>query len=148
MYFPGSYNAILGRPCYTKFTAIPNYTYLKLKMPRPHGVITASASFKAVYTCERANYELASTLAMAMERTKPQKIATLGDTQVPQGGPNIPRSAEDKGDAPANSDDRPKRTRTNAAPSPIRRADSSLRQKEGATKAGGEEDAQVLSHQG
>ena len=32
--FPGSYHTILGRPCYAKFMAIPNYTYLKLKMPR------------------------------------------------------------------------------------------------------------------
>ena len=31
--FRGSYHAILGRPCYAKFMAIPNYTYLKLKMP-------------------------------------------------------------------------------------------------------------------
>ena len=38
--FLGSYHAILGRPCYTKFMAIPNYTYLKLKMPGPHGIIT------------------------------------------------------------------------------------------------------------
>ena len=28
--FPGSYHAILGLPCYAKFMAIPNYTYLKL----------------------------------------------------------------------------------------------------------------------
>ena len=31
--FPGSYHAILGWPCYAKFMAIPNYTYLKLKIP-------------------------------------------------------------------------------------------------------------------
>ena len=30
--FQGTYHAILGRPCYAKFMAIPNYTYLKLKM--------------------------------------------------------------------------------------------------------------------
>ena len=30
--FLGSYHAILGQPCYAKFMAIPNYTYLKLKM--------------------------------------------------------------------------------------------------------------------
>jgi hypothetical protein len=24
--FEGSYHAILGRPCYTKFMAVPNYT--------------------------------------------------------------------------------------------------------------------------
>ena len=28
---PGAYQAILGRPCYAKFMAIPNYAYLKLK---------------------------------------------------------------------------------------------------------------------
>ena len=32
--FRGSYHAILGRPCYAKFMAVPNYTYLKLKMLR------------------------------------------------------------------------------------------------------------------
>ena len=30
--FPVSYHAIFGRPCYAKFMAVPNYTYLKLKM--------------------------------------------------------------------------------------------------------------------
>jgi hypothetical protein len=30
--FQGTYHAVLGRPCYAKFMAIPNYTYLKLKI--------------------------------------------------------------------------------------------------------------------
>jgi hypothetical protein len=30
--FRGTYHAVLGRPCYAKFMAVPNYTYLKLKM--------------------------------------------------------------------------------------------------------------------
>ena len=38
--FPKTFHAILGHPCYTKFMAIPNYTYLKLKMLGPHGIIT------------------------------------------------------------------------------------------------------------
>ena len=42
--FHGAYHAILGRPCYAKFMAVPNYTYLKLKMPGPNGVITVGAS--------------------------------------------------------------------------------------------------------
>jgi hypothetical protein len=41
----GSYHAILGRPCYAKFMAILNYTYLKLKMPSPRGIITVTSSF-------------------------------------------------------------------------------------------------------
>ena len=58
--FAGSYHAILGRPCYAKFMAIPNYTYLKLKMLGPNGIITIGASFKAVYKCEHASCELAA----------------------------------------------------------------------------------------
>jgi hypothetical protein len=43
--FHGTYHAILGRPCYAKFIAIPNYMYLKLEMSGPHGVITVGTSF-------------------------------------------------------------------------------------------------------
>ena len=45
--FPGSYHAILGRPCYAKFIAISNYTYLKLKMLGPNSVITVGSTFFA-----------------------------------------------------------------------------------------------------
>ena len=38
--FPGAYHAILGRPCYARFIAVPNYTNLKHKMPGPHKIIT------------------------------------------------------------------------------------------------------------
>ncbi|XP_066392196.1 uncharacterized protein [Miscanthus floridulus] len=50
--FPRTYHAILGRPCYTKFIAVPSYTYLKLKMPRPCRVITIGTSFQRTYECE------------------------------------------------------------------------------------------------
>ena len=43
--FPGTFHAILGRPCYAKFMVVPNYTYLKLKMPGLCGVITIGTSF-------------------------------------------------------------------------------------------------------
>ena len=43
--FLETFHAILGHPCYAKFMAIPNYTYLKLKMLGPHGVITIGISF-------------------------------------------------------------------------------------------------------
>ena len=35
-----------------KFMAVPNYTYLKLKIPGPCGVITISTSFQRTYECE------------------------------------------------------------------------------------------------
>ena len=50
--FKGAYHTILGRPSYAKFMAIPNYTYLKLKMPGPKGVITIGSSFKHAYECD------------------------------------------------------------------------------------------------
>ena len=43
--FHRTYHAILGRPCNVKFMVVPNYTYLKLKMPGLGGVITISTSF-------------------------------------------------------------------------------------------------------
>ncbi|XP_066344519.1 uncharacterized protein [Miscanthus floridulus] len=50
--FPKTFHAILGCPCYAKFLAITNYTYLKLKMSGPHGVITIGTSFQCTYECE------------------------------------------------------------------------------------------------
>jgi hypothetical protein len=32
--------------------AVPNYTYLKLKIQGPHGVITIGTSFQRTYECE------------------------------------------------------------------------------------------------
>ena len=43
--FHENYHTILGHLCYEKFMAIPNYTYLKLKMMGPYGVITIGTSF-------------------------------------------------------------------------------------------------------
>jgi hypothetical protein len=42
---------VLGRPCYAKFMVVPNYTYLKLKMPGPNGVITVGPTYRHVYEC-------------------------------------------------------------------------------------------------
>ena len=60
--FRGAYHTILGRPCYAKFMAIPNYTYLKLKMPGPRGVITVRSTFQRVYQCEVGSCDLASAV--------------------------------------------------------------------------------------
>jgi hypothetical protein len=50
--FRGTYHAVLGRPCHTKFMAVPSYTYLKLKMPGPNGVITVGSTYRHVYECD------------------------------------------------------------------------------------------------
>jgi hypothetical protein len=61
--FRGTYHAVLGRPCYAKFMAVPNYTYLKLKMTCPNGVITVSSTYRHVYECDVECMEYAEALA-------------------------------------------------------------------------------------
>jgi hypothetical protein len=46
------YHALLGQSCFAKFMVVPNYTYLKLKMPGSKGVITVECSFEQAYYCE------------------------------------------------------------------------------------------------
>ena len=65
--FSGPYHAILGRPCYAKFMAIPNYTYLKLKMPALNGVTTVGSTFSHAYMCDREHYKLATAIINSTE---------------------------------------------------------------------------------
>jgi hypothetical protein len=61
--FRGTYHAVLGRPCYAKFMAVPNYTYLKLKMPGPKGTITIGSTYRHAYECDVECVEYAEALA-------------------------------------------------------------------------------------
>jgi hypothetical protein len=61
--FRGTYHAVLGRPCYAKFTVVPNYTYLKLKMLGPNGVITIGSRNRHTYECDVECVEYAEALA-------------------------------------------------------------------------------------
>ena len=40
--FQSGYHALLGRPAFAHFNALPHYGYLTLKIPGPSGVITIS----------------------------------------------------------------------------------------------------------
>ncbi|XP_066382542.1 uncharacterized protein [Miscanthus floridulus] len=84
--FPETFHTILGRPCYTKFMAIPNYTYLKLKMLGPRGVITIGTSFHRAYECE---VECCghTTVVVASE-----ELATLRE-EVIEEAPDVKRSS-------------------------------------------------------
>ena len=75
--FLGSFHAILGRPYYAKFMAIPNYTYLKLKMPGPNGVITVSSAFSHAFTCDREHFELTTAVINSSE------LPRLGESSTP-----------------------------------------------------------------
>ena len=75
--FLGSYHTILGRPCYAKFMAIPNYTYLKLTMPGPNGDITVGSTFSHAYMCNREHYELAIAVINLAELPQLRNSSTL-----------------------------------------------------------------------
>ena len=49
--------------------AVPNYTYLKLKMLGPHGVITFGTSFQRTYECEVECCEHAAVIVASKELT-------------------------------------------------------------------------------
>ena len=55
------YHAILGRPAFAQFMAVPHYAYLKLKMPGPAGVITVNGSFIKSDQCDRDFHEVSGT---------------------------------------------------------------------------------------
>jgi hypothetical protein len=61
--FRGTYHAVLGRPCYTKFMVVPNYTDLKLKMSGPNGIITVGSTYRHAYECDVEWVEYAEALA-------------------------------------------------------------------------------------
>lgn len=50
--FRGTYHTIIGRPRYARFIAVPNYTYLKLKMSGPKSIITVGSSNEHTYNCD------------------------------------------------------------------------------------------------
>jgi hypothetical protein len=61
--FRGTYHAVLKRACYAKFMVVPNYTYLKLKMSGPNGVITVECTYRHAYECDVECVEYAKALA-------------------------------------------------------------------------------------
>ena len=57
--------------------AIPNYTYLKFKMPGLNGVITVGSTFLHAYACDREHYELATAVINSAE------FPELGNSSTP-----------------------------------------------------------------
>src|ERR1041384_3017009 len=55
------YHAILGRPAFAQFMAIPHYAYLELKMPGSTGVHTINGSFAKSDQCDRDFHKVSNT---------------------------------------------------------------------------------------
>jgi hypothetical protein len=98
--FEMSYHAILGRPAIAKFMAVPHYTYLVLKMPRPAGVLSLQGDLKISHDCDTEAVEIASTNqvpnAMMEVYAASKKLAT-SEPDIPKKSDkaNKPQPAEE-----------------------------------------------------
>jgi hypothetical protein len=83
--FPRTYHVILGRSAYAKFMEVPNYTCLKLKMPRPKGFITIGTKLQHAYECDVECFHFADSLIPSNELAEepvPEVLGILGNRQM------------------------------------------------------------------
>ena len=66
--FRSGYHALLGRTAFAKFNAVPHYTYLKLKMPGPHRVITVNGNTEHSLRTEEHTAALAAEVQSSLLR--------------------------------------------------------------------------------
>jgi hypothetical protein len=88
MDWPSQYHAILGQPVFSRFMAIPHYTYLVLKMPGPKGIITVKGSFKLSDLCDEEFHKMAQNFGMMAnygETKDKAKSSTIGAAQQLEG---------------------------------------------------------------
>src|SRR3954467_13696077 len=69
-------HAILGRPEFAQFMAVPHYAYLKLKMPGSAGVLTINGSFIKSDQCDRDFHKISDTFGAEQEL---REIAMVAD---------------------------------------------------------------------
>src|SRR4051812_38910771 len=68
VYLESCYHALLGRPALAKFMSSCHITYLKMKLPRPQGVITVAGDYTKSMECASAESNLAESLVIAREK--------------------------------------------------------------------------------
>lgn len=93
------YNALLGRPAYVKFMALPSYVYLLLKIPHPNGTITIYGSAKRALEVEVAKRELAEAALASVELKEIKKSvdpSTRPLARKSKWGPAFPPAKETK----------------------------------------------------
>jgi hypothetical protein len=79
MDWPSQYHAILGRPAFSRFMAVPHYTYLVLKMPGPNGIITVKGSFKLSDLCDKEFHKMAQKFGIMANYGEPKDKAKKRD---------------------------------------------------------------------
>jgi hypothetical protein len=96
MDWPSQYHAILGRPAFSRFMAVPHYTYLVLKMPGPKGIITVKGSFELSDLCDKEFHKMAQNFGMMVSYGEPNYKAKSMTTEVTRQLEGNPREPEVK----------------------------------------------------
>jgi hypothetical protein len=81
MDWPSQYHVILGQPAFSRFMAVPHYTYLVLKMPGPNKIITVRGSFKLSDLCDKEFHKMAQNFGIIANYGEPKNkaiSATIG----------------------------------------------------------------------
>ena len=83
------YHALLGRPALAKFMASDHVAYLKLKMPKPNGVITIAGNHKRSMESALAGSNLAQSLVIAEEKKRIKEVVERAQQVVMMNMPNM-----------------------------------------------------------
>jgi hypothetical protein len=92
MDWPSQYHAILGRPTFSRFMAVPHYTYLVLKMPGPKGIITVKGSFEVSDLCDKEFHKMAQNFGMIANYAEKIKSTTIEGVKLLEGRPAEPET--------------------------------------------------------
>ena len=113
--FETSYHAIFGRPARAKFMAIPNHTYLLLKMTALNRVLSIRGDIQTSHSCETEKINTAK----AMERSSNQALVAQAakalakeQLQIPSNDPALgsQQHPDSQTKAVVLSDDHPDKT--------------------------------------
>jgi hypothetical protein len=119
MDWPSEYHVILRRPVFSRFMAVPHYTYLVLKMPGPRGIIKVKGSFELSDICDKEFHKMAQTFGIIVEygqvKGKTNKETTTAMKQ-PEG--NKGGSIEPEEKKPQVQEENPGKSLTNESGSP------------------------------
>jgi hypothetical protein len=102
MDWPSQYHAILRRPTFSRFMAVPHYTYLVLKMPGPNGISTVKGSFELSDLCDKEFYKMAQNFGMMANYGEPKDKAKKLDYRsrtTTRRAPSIARGEKTAGTA-------------------------------------------------
>jgi hypothetical protein len=65
--------------------AVPHYTYLVLKMPRPRGIITVKGSFEVSDLCDREFHKMAQNFGIIANHAEKAKSMTTEGVKLLEG---------------------------------------------------------------